>query len=947
MDQPSQPTEPESPAPSGSAPGGEAEAQPLVTPSKKGGPRVLIAILVAIIVVLAAALAVVSLHLIGGPAAPTGPETVSIQSNAPTATAGQPLSFTLTNLQAGQEAIVHMGDGTVEYQTNATFNHIYGAAGTYLVWLQVKASNGTIVQDGSGSLLRISIVPDVPFDLAQYVSVPIIYFNTTKNANAPFINVGDTLYLYGNYTQITQLYANTRSFYNQTDHAYNNITTAVSVLQYVWSFGNGNGQTVAADPSTSYPVTNPVTTTYTATGLYTATLELDTEETLTSVVTTTGAGGFSFTNTSTINSYAETVGYTIAVGSGFALSKYKGTVPSPGVLTEVVNAPGGPYSFDPQVDYESVGYEVVLNTQATLLFYLGNSSSQWFPYAATSVPTVGNGISSDLMNYTFTVRSNMRFSNGDPLTAQDVWYSTIRDELFQGGVPGTPGWIITQYLLPTSTYAPFTPLFSWSESASARATTYQAVLNTVSYDSTANTVTFHLWRAVPPSVFFTAVSDTLNMGIMDHSWLESVGAGITFSPLGFLEYQNQSVEGSYNTVAQFHPPGAGPFEINTYVPSTSVVLTPNPFFPGVPNIPVQNNTIVIEWVASPSVAYQLFASGEADIVTILPPPFFQTINQNLLPAKQAYVYGPASTTTEYFEVFNLNVNTTILSSLFPGSSIPSDYFANPLVRKAFAYAFNYTQYISNILGNSKYGYIFGNPYCGVIVKGLPYYVPPQDLSGCPSYDLAMAKSLLQQSGMYNTPVNFPFFFQNGLTYEFTAGKMWADALASIDPNIKMTPVPINFNTEIGYQIPDGNPMPVYQLAWIADYPYPSDYTDAMYLQGGTYPIGTDFNLTYLNSLATAHPTQAALYNGQYQNYSLLNTLIHQADLAVNTTKAAQLYASAEEAAVNLYMFVYTYQYNLLWVVKPWISPYQNDWGTQTNPTIGAGSDSCFFWWVKG
>lgn len=943
MDQPqaSSESQPTSPTPA-SAP------EPLVAPEKKRGPSTLTVILVAIIIVLAAVLAAQTFHLFGGPAPSSGPSVVSIASSAPTATAGQPLQFTLTNLQAGQTAIVHMGDGSVLRETNASFSYPYATGGTYLVWLQVEASNGTVVQDYAGSLLRVSILPDVPNSLAQYVSVPTIYFNTTKNPNPPFTTPTTTLYLYGNFTQVAQLYASSAAFLNLTSRAYNNVTTAVSIADYRWDFGNGLTSSVAAstaDSSNPFPVANPVTTSYSTSGLYLVSLSIDTVEQVTSTITVLGRNGFSFTNTTTVNSFSESIGYTIAVGSNFGLSKYKGTVPSPGVLTEIVNFPGGPFSFDPQVDYESVGYEVILNTQAVLLFYQGNSTSQWFPYAATSVPTVGNGISTDLKNYSFTIRPDMRFSNGDPLTAYDVWYSTIRTELFQGGVPGTPGWIVTQYLLPTYSYAPFTSVMS-SDPTTWQAS-YKDVMGTVSYSNTSDTVTFHLWRPVPPTVFFTAVSDTLGMGIMDSSWLQRVGAGITFSPLGFYEYQNQSIEGNYNSIVQFHPPSAGPYAINTYVPSTSVVLTPNPFFPSIAQIPKQNRTVVIEWVSSPSVAYQLFASGEGDIVTNLPPPFFQTIRQNLIPANQAKIQGPSSTTTEYFEVYNLQVNTTILSSLFPGASIPSDYFANPLVREAFAYAFNYTQYINNIVGNARYGYNFGNLYCGVIVKGLPFYVPPQDLAGCPDYDLAMAKSLLYKSGMYNTSVNFPFFVQNGLSQEFSAGKMWADALAAIDPNIKMTPTYINFVTEITYQIPHGNPMPVYQLAWIADYPYPSDYTDAMYLQGGTYPIGTGFNETYLKSLATAHPTQSALYTSQYRNYTALNQLIRAADLAVNTTQAAQLYKQVEQVAVKLYMFVYTYQQNLLWAIKPWIQPYQNDWGYQTSPLIGAGQDSCFFWWTKG
>ncbi len=937
--------------PEGLSSGGPSEEpttpQPLVAPAKKGGLKVLTVVLVAIIVVLAAALAIQTFHLFGAPATtPPPPGAVTIQSAAPTATAGQTVRFTLTNLQVGQKALVHMGDGATVTQSNAFFTYSYAAAGTYLVWLQVQAANGTIVQDASTSLYKLTILPDVPVGLGQYVSVPTIYFNTTLNPKAPVTTTGTAIYLYGNYTDIVQLYSNTESFWNATNKVYSNITTSVSVDHYTWDFGNGQTQTVAADPDTSVPMTNPIPVTYSSRGLYFAQLALVTVETVTSQVTAMGKFGWSFTNTTTINFYSETVGYTIAVGTTaqpFDIAKFKGKVPSPGVITEIVNSAGGPYSYDPQVDYETVGYEVVLNTQATLVFYNGSSTTDVFPYLASDVPSVANGeISSDYGNYTFHIRPNMRFSNGDPVTAYDVRYSTIRAILFQGGYPGAADWIITQYLIPSPYYTPFTSVVNDTNKQGA----FNAIMAAVSYDNATNAVTFHLAHSTPATTFFSAVNFPLGMGILDASWLQTIGAGITFTPDGFLAYENQANEGSYNQLVQFQPVGAGPYEVNTNVPHTSVVLTPNPYFPGIPMIPKQNNTIIIEWVSSPAVAYQLFQSGEGDIVTYLPPPYYKLINDTLVSAGQATIKLFPSI-TEYFAPYNVNVNTTLLANIGPGYSIPSDYFANPLVREAFAYAFNYTGYVDNILGNKKYGFNFGNAYCGVIVKGLPDYVPPSNLTGCPTYDLAKAKQLLQNSGVYSTAVNFPIIVPSGDTTDFTAAIVWGQALASIDPAIKMSPVYQNFDTIIGYQVPDSDPMPLFFLAWIADYALPSDYTDAMYLVGGVYPAPNGWDPAFLSTLAAAHPTQAAQYNAQASNYTKLNTLIRQADTSTDPTQQAQLYAQAEQIAVNLYMYTYTYQGQGSWIVKSYIQPYQGNWGFQQNPTIGAGFDSCYFWWVKG
>src|SRR5438876_858631 len=488
----------------------------------------------------------------------------------------------------------------------------------------------------------------------------------------------------------------------------------------------------------------------------------------------------------------------------------------------------------------------------------------------------------------------MGFSNGDPITAYDVWYTMIRAILFQGGYPGDADWILCKYLFPVGTpplnFQPFVSIVNDTNKAVA----FSAIVNAVSYNNDSQTVTFHLAIAKSPAEFFTSINDALGTGILDAAWLKSVGAGITFTPDGFLAYQDQANEGSYNLQVQYHPVASGPFEINTYVPATAVVLTPNPYFPGIPAIPKQDKTVILKWVSSPAVAYQLFASGQGDIVTVLPPPYYKTINTGLVP-NQAHIEGPFPTITEFFVVFNVNIATSLISTdIGPGYSIPSDYFANPLVREAFAYAFNYTQYVDQILGNKKYGFNFGSPYCGVIVKGLPYYVPPTGLPGCPTYDLAKAKSLLYQSGEYNTSVKIPIVVPTGDDTDFLAAQVLSAALAFIDSNIVMTPVSITFHNIIGYSTPGANPMPIYFLGWIADYPYPSDYTDAMYLEKGTYPGPNGWDQTYLNGLAAAHPTEAALYRAQASAFANLTANITAADTATSAATAAADYAVAEQ-----------------------------------------------------
>src|SRR5438093_12605339 len=92
----------ESPAP---------ESQPLVETKKGGVSRVIVAILVVIIVVLAGALAYVSLRQPTTPSPPAG--TFSVQSAQPTSVQAQSWRFVISNLKAADKTRVYFSDAPV------------------------------------------------------------------------------------------------------------------------------------------------------------------------------------------------------------------------------------------------------------------------------------------------------------------------------------------------------------------------------------------------------------------------------------------------------------------------------------------------------------------------------------------------------------------------------------------------------------------------------------------------------------------------------------------------------------------------------------------------------------------------------------------------------------------------------------------------------------------
>jgi ABC-type transport system substrate-binding protein len=864
-----------------------------------------------IIVVLIVGIVVSTMYLTRRQVTPT----FSLAPSTLVAAQGANITFSVYGLESNGVATIYFGDGQ-EANTTSTLTHAYQNAGRYLVGAE-EFVNGQSVASTFQALQTIQVTPQVSESVAPFISIPTITFNVSRNPSAPIIQVGEWLYLYAGFLEppsgLNSLKGWCMSIWSGS---------GCGQADYNWVFGKGTFAPVKmlaedANVTSLKPMSNnPMRMVYGQSGLFPVTLTL----VFLYPENSSLPGACLRLGNSSVGQCWTSVEQTIAVSSPsqpYALFLYAGIVPNPSVINVVKNIGGGPVSFDPQIDYEVTGLEVMANIHSTLLIYNGSSTTQFIPMVAAQLPSVTNGgISADYMTYTFQIRAGLKFSNGDPLTAYDIWYSMVRAMLFVGGNMGTPDWILAQYL---DGYALL--------GAANDTTDFNAIMDALTYSNSSNTVIFKLAKPTVPQLIFTAVADSAGAGILDASWLSQVGAGITFTPAGFYAYQNQSNYGSLNLKVQWDPVASGPYMIQSCVLGQSVTLVPNPGFPGLPGIPVVNNTVVIQWVKDPETAYDLFTSGQADIVAYLPASYLALVSKMVADGKADMYQAPTLTTT--YSGFFFDINATKLKSDFgPQYHVPSDYFLDLDVREAFAYAFNYTYYLDEIKGNKKYGIDFGNGYAGVVIPGMPYYVPPDQFQNVPTYDLAKAKQLLQQSGQYGTSVNIPACMVEGDTESFAAVQMWAAALNSIDPNIVMTPVYITPPEFYAYTaVLSQNPIPITFTNWIADYPYPSDVVDTMYLWPGA--------VKYLNT--TGHPDEAAMY-------ARMNSLIQIADSTTNATLAAQDYKAAEQLGINLYLYVYLCIDSSFLVVKPYMLGYQGQISYQENPIYY--TDGLYFWWVK-
>jgi peptide/nickel transport system substrate-binding protein len=872
---------------------------------KKSGLSKLLTVIIALVIIVSAITAVI--YAISGPLSIS----VSIATSTNVGTARTSISFTALPSVSGARVINitwNFGDGTNQTTSGPTTTHTYANGGFYLVLAKATISYQNIFRSYSTTvsnnlaLFPLEVQSNLTLAQSAEAAVPTINFPASLNPKAPVFSVGDTVYPVGGFLEAP-------SNMNWTIKSYN------------WSFANGNPNAQVQSNSTTGLPSRNVTTSYSQTGLYPLSLTL---------TTTNSTGG----------SFSVTTVHTLAVQSSilpFAILVTKTGVINPNVITATEVAPGGPISFDPQISYDFRSLEVLLNIFQTLVAYNGSSTSSFIPAVAAALPSQQNGgISSDFKTYNFTIRSNQYFSNGDKVTAYDVWYSMVRDMAFTAGAPGTPDWILAQFIIPGVNNGTGT---IYTDNGWANVT------NAITYSNSSNTVAFHFNRAMPSSLVFQVLADENGAGIIDARYAASVGAG--FSQSNWNSYMNQGNGGSYNTKMQWSPVGSGPYMIQSYVPGQSIELAPNPRYMGVPGIPPVNKTVLIEWVKTPDIALLMLEDGQADSATGLPPSDFPLVQQ--LQAKGLLHIYNFPTLTEWWYSFNIDINKSMeASQIGPGYNEPYNYFADLPTRLAFVNSFDYQGYLNNILGNAKYGATLGIGFQGIIPQGMAYWVPPSQLGGLPTQNLNDARGNFSISAWHDTKINLPIIIQSGDPTELAAAQDYASILNQMSGgNITAQVVAIPFTQEVSYFVPKQDPMGVYWDTVSPDYPDPSDYVDLMYLQGGFVPAGNNWVVSNFVSMPPANPNGLVHVNGslfaQDKVYSWINGNVSLGDTSTDPNVRQRAYKIAEELAIDMGLIVYVYQVQQFWFFRSWLGGYQY----QENPMLGGVGDLLYFWLTKG
>ncbi|MEM3573919.1 MAG: ABC transporter substrate-binding protein [Nitrososphaeria archaeon] len=638
------------------------------------------------------------------------------------------------------------------------------------------------------------------------------------------------------------------------------------------------------------------------------------------------------TTTSNSTTGATSIGQymmTIAVGN-YSIEKitpnHKITVNT----NEIVDAewsPGGTATLDPALNY--ISYELFESVYQYLVFYgSGTSSTVWEPVLATNVPSLSNGeivyLPNGAANYTFYLNTSLQYSNGDHVSAYDVFASYSRVLLFANDA-GAPGWILAHALLPApSIYGPFNESYYWIHHA-------------MTWNNTTQSITFHLLPSVPTwlpntsavyagqsygilnqsypvtnygssTTFLELIGSAGLASVIDWKWLSENGALPANNSAAYAAFANTTsgpgVLGNWNTKVEYGMMGTGPYELALYEPAQEIILEKNPYYhqtAGPFSLPPSKiiPKVVIEYLSNQAQALQQIESGEAQFAEGAFTVDTTSLAQKLI--KEGII---KSVTAPYLADFgfeyNFWINITGAQSYDKSTNIPSTFFANWDVRKAFSYAFNYTYQID--VANTNSGVTYAMNLSGIIPMGMPEYTANLSVNYPETTNYTLASYYWNQSP-YSAPGAkwyLPMFNYLGNPTDDQMLEEFASEVSKVTHGqVALQLVDVNFNTLAEYQslVNGSNPMPISTMIWEVDYADASDFV-APLLQEHGFPMSNGivpWNPYFVNN-------KSAASIDELQNITQMWNFANMAEQSTNFTTVVNDYYRAQVIAIKLMMY---------------------------------------------
>jgi peptide/nickel transport system substrate-binding protein len=461
--------------------------------------------------------------------------------------------------------------------------------------------------------------------------------------------------------------------------------------------------------------------------------------------------------------------------------------------------------FDPAYCYDSACGNVLDNILEPLFSYEGASATEIIPRLALEVPTLENGgISEDGLTYRVKLRPEATFSDGTPVTAEDVEYSLERMMVYSTDV-GSAGIVLEPLVGSAELIRP------------DGAVGYDAIDRSVETEGT-DTVIFTLAKPFAPF-----------LGIMAgyygsvYSKADAISKGDWSGTTEDWEQFNNAAEGS-TSYAATGPLGSGPFMIERYDVDQTLILKRNDTYW---RDPAPLARVIIQSVPDDTTRLQLLQTGDADMA------IRSAFPNALLPTLEAIPgvvteQQPALSLSGFFMTHQIEGTGTnyLGSGTLDGQGIPADFFNDINVRKGFAHAFDYDSFIGDVLQNS------GTQQNTITIQGLIGYT---DSAPEYEYDPAKAEEFFKAAWggqVWENGFTFPAFYNSGNTTRQQGLEIMKRGVEALNPKFKIEVRELQFSQILTQAA--ANQLTMWMGSWGADFADPHSFAQPFLETNGTY-----------------------------------------------------------------------------------------------------------------
>jgi peptide/nickel transport system substrate-binding protein len=494
---------------------------------------------------------------------------------------------------------------------------------------------------------------------------------------------------------------------------------------------------------------------------------------------------------------ALTMALTMVVLTGIA----SGQVRNPDTL--VLVRFGDPETLDPAYGYDTASSEIYLwNIYETLIFFSGGSTGTFVPMLATAVPSVANGgITNGGRTYRFTLRSGLRFHDGDPVTADDVKYSLLRFMFMDRD--GGPSWIL------------LAPILGVDVTRDDKGALNTALFTAANRQIVASGNTISITLKEPYAAFMSIMAQWSMVTDRDSGGWDGTAAG--------LSRLNNPAKPE-DTALFSKANGTGPFKLVQWDRQTrQVVLERNTNYW---RARARLNRVIYRVVEEFGPRRLMLQNGDADIVSV------NRVEQSQVEGLQGVRVVddlPQLVITGLY--MNLKIDTAggnpdVGSGRLDGNGVPGDFFADVNVRRGVAYAFDYATAIRDC--NRGKATINRGP----IPNGMFGYNPNQPWFATDPARAAAAFREARGGQIWNSGFRFTVAFNSGNTTRQCMAQVLKANLEALNPKFRVDVRGVTWAQYL--QLYRQSKLPMWIIGWAADYPDPDNFVTPFMMSSGTY-----------------------------------------------------------------------------------------------------------------